>query len=70
MKDKARMEHVERWARFVRDNPRRVWKPEVDRLVNSHIEMANRFYSRLEKMPGGKEKVRKLMGLKNCKGVV
>lgn len=62
MRDKTHREQVERWARFVRDNPIRVWKGEQARIVDSQIIMANRFYSRLEKTPGGREKIRKLRG--------
>ena len=63
MRDKTHMEQVERWARFVRDNPRKVWKSEQGPFIDAQIIMANRFYSRLEKVPGGKEKIRKLRGL-------
>jgi hypothetical protein len=59
-RDKTHMEQVERWARFVRDNPRRVWKKEQAALVNSQIAIANRFYRRLEKTAGGREKIRRL----------
>ena len=60
MRDKTHDDQVERWARFVRDNPREVWKKEQGKFVDSQIIIANRFYSRLEKTPGGKEKVQKL----------
>lgn len=63
-RDKSHMEQVERWTRFVRDNPREVWKAEQGKFIDAQIIMANRFYSRLEKMPGGREKIRKLMELR------
>ncbi len=63
MRDKTHMEQVERWARFVRDNPRKIWKAEQMKIIDSQLTIANRFYSRLEKMPGGKDKIRKLRGL-------
>lgn len=65
MRDKTHMEQVERWARFVRDNPRSVWKAEVGPLIDAQIMMAERFYSRLEKTPGGREKIRKLRELRS-----
>jgi len=65
MRDNTHKEQVERWARFVRDNPRRVWKGEQARFIDSQIIMANRFYSRLEKTPGGKEKIQELRNMKN-----
>jgi hypothetical protein len=63
MRDKTHMEQVEKWARFVRDNPRKVWKSQQGPLIDSQIIMANRFYSRLEKMQGGREKIRRLREL-------
>ncbi len=60
MRDESHIEQVERWARFVRDNPRKIWKAEQIKLIDSQIIMANSFYSRLEKLPGGREKIRKL----------
>jgi hypothetical protein len=62
-RDRTHMEQVERWAAFVRDNPASVWKPEQKALIDSQITMANRFYEMLEKLPGGREKARKLRGL-------
>ncbi len=62
MRDKSHDEHVRKWAEFVRDNPRHVWKAELKPFLDSQIIMANRFYSRLERMPGGKEKIRQLKG--------
>lgn len=63
MRDKTHAEHVERWAEFVRDNSRHAWKAELKPFLDSQIIMANRFYSRLERTPGGKEKIRELKGL-------
>ena len=63
MRDKSHMEHVERWARYVRDHPRSVWINEVKPLVDSQVIMANRFYERLSRQAGGKEKIRKLRGI-------
>lgn len=59
-RDKSHADQVERWARFVRDNPRRVWKTEQSKLIDSQIIIANRFYSKLEKTPDGEEKTRRL----------
>jgi len=63
MRDKTHTQQIERWARFVRDNPRKAWKGEQGPLIDSQISMANRFYSRLEKVLGGKEKIRRLRRL-------
>ena len=61
MRDKSHMEQVIRWARFVKNNELSVWKPQVKAFVDSQIIMANRFYERLLKTDGGKEKVEKLL---------
>lgn len=62
MRDKSHDEQVKRWAEFVRDNPASVWKPEVKKIVDSQIIMANRFYARLAKTKKGREKIRELRG--------
>ncbi|MFQ5648260.1 MAG: hypothetical protein ACE5FW_03405 [Candidatus Aenigmatarchaeota archaeon] len=63
MREETHTEQVERWARFVRDNPRKVWKAEQGLFIDSQITMANRFYSNLEKTPEGRKKIRKLRRL-------
>lgn len=59
-RDKTHMEQVKRWARFVKNHPRAVWKKQVGPLIDAQIIMAERFYARLAKTPGGAEKIRKL----------
>mgnify|MGYP007044105244 CR=1 FL=1 len=54
------MEQVERWANFVKTHPRSVWKKQVGSLIDAQIIMAERFYARLAKTPGGAEKIKKL----------
>jgi len=63
MKDRTHDEQVERWANFVKAYPKE-WKREHTQFINSQIEMANSFYERLSKMPGGMEKIRQLRNLK------
>jgi hypothetical protein len=58
--DKSHIEHVERWAEFVKSHPINEWKPQVSELVNSQIKMSERFYENLSKAENGKEKIRKL----------
>jgi hypothetical protein len=54
-------DEVEAWANYIKTHKREEWKPQLKDLIDSQIIIANRFYKRLEKMPGGKEKIRKLM---------
>ncbi|MCG2723590.1 hypothetical protein L6303_02500 [archaeon] len=51
---------VERWANFVKTHPRAVWKKQVGPLIDAQIILAERFYARLSKTPGGAAKLRKL----------
>jgi len=64
MRDKTHGEFIEMWANFVKTHPRSEWKPQVSGLADSQIRMANAFYERLAKTPGGMEKVRKLRQMK------
>ena len=59
MRDKTHMEHVERWARFVRDNPTK-WKASHTAFINAVYEKAAEARERIAKLPDGKEKLAKL----------
>jgi hypothetical protein len=63
MRDKSHIEQVERWARYVKDNPDK-WKSKVKPLIDSQILMSRRFFENLAKTNGGKEKIEKLRNLK------
>ena len=60
MRDKSHMEQVERWARFVKTNPRSVWIKQLKPLIDSQIIKANQFYKKLEMTREGREKIIKL----------
>jgi len=64
MRDSTHIEHIERWAKFVKSHPRSIWIREVRPLIDAQIIMANTFYERLTKVEGGIEKIRKLRNLK------
>jgi len=59
-RDKTHMEFVERWANFVRNNPRRKWKPRLNEIVDSQFEKTWEFYKNLEKTEKGKEILKRL----------
>ena len=67
MRDKTHMDQVIRWAEFVRDNPRSVWIKHTAPFIDAQIIMANRFYARLAKTKGGKEKIKKLREMRKRK---
>ncbi len=60
MRDKTHMEQVERWALFVKNHPRSEWIKHIKPLIDSQINMADRFYQKLKKQKNGMEKIRKL----------
>ena len=53
MRDKSHEEQVERWARFVKNNPD--WKKYLKKFLDAQIIMARRAYEKLSE-----EKVREL----------
>ena len=60
MRDKLHMEALEKWAEFVRNNPREKWKKAVNILINSAYQKSHEFYIRLEKTEKGREILRRL----------
>jgi hypothetical protein len=64
MRDRTHTEHVGRWAKFVKENPRSIWIREVGPLIDAQIIMANSSYERLAKVEGGIEKIKKLRKLR------
>ena len=51
-RNKTHEEFIDRWAKFVRENPRHVWHPQFKDFQDSLIIMANRFYTNLAKEKG------------------
>lgn len=64
MRDKTHIEQVERWAEFVKNNPRAVWKPAVDNFINAQFEMAEKFYKNLEMTEEGRKIAKELIRLR------
>ncbi|HLC32590.1 MAG TPA: hypothetical protein VJJ82_02080 [Candidatus Nanoarchaeia archaeon] len=63
MRDATHMEHVVRWARFVKENPTK-WKAQHTEFINAIYEKAGSALDKITQMPGGKEKMRKLRELR------
>jgi len=57
IRDKSHDEQIERWAKFVKENPSD-WKKHLKPFLDAQIIMANRFYKRLINTPGGEEKAK------------
>lgn len=51
MRDKSHEEQVERWARFVKENPDK-WKIKLKEFLDAQIIMARKFYKNLEEKKG------------------
>ncbi len=63
MRDKSHADQVERWALFVKNNPRSAWSMDLKNLIDSQITKANDFYKYLSKTSKGREKIRRLKKL-------
>ena len=59
------LEQVERWAHFVRNNPKK-WKKIHTEFINSQFEKHRKFLKKLLKEPNGLDKVVKLYGIQNA----
>jgi len=59
MRDKSHSEQIERWARYVRENPDK-WKSKLKPFLDSQIIISQRFYKNLSKTEEGKKKIIKL----------
>ena len=60
-RDKLHMESVEKWAEFVRNNPRAKWKKAVNVLINATFQKSDEFYKRLERTEKGREILKRLL---------
>jgi len=58
-RDKTHINQVERWARFVKENPDK-WKPKFKEFIDSQIIMSRRFYKKLGETEEGKNKIKLL----------
>ncbi|HIJ11070.1 TPA: hypothetical protein HA278_03350 [Candidatus Woesearchaeota archaeon] len=67
MTRESHMEQVERWAKFVRDNPTKWQKPHAE-FIDALFQNQKRVLLELLKQPNGKEKIIKLYNIKNIKG--
>ncbi len=62
MRDKTHIEQIERWARYVKDNPDK-WKSKIKPFLDSQIIMSRRFYKKLSETKKGIEKIKRLRRL-------
>jgi hypothetical protein len=62
-RDKTHEEQIERWARFVKENPDK-WKLKFKEFIDSQILISRRFYKKLAETPEGREKIKLLRNWK------
>ncbi len=62
MRDKTHDEQIERWAKYVKENPEK-WKEKTKPFIDSQILISRRFYKRLAETDEGKKKIKLLRNL-------
>lgn len=62
MRDKTHSEQIERWAKYVRENPN--WKKELKKILDAQLIIARRVYANLENSEEGREKIIRLRKIK------
>ena len=61
MRDKTHSDQIERWARYVKENPE--WKKKIKFLVDSQIIVARRSYDKILTLPNGENKLKRIRNL-------
>lgn len=62
MRDKTHKEQIERWAKYIKENPLK-WKKELKPFLDAQIIMSKRFYSKLAQTEEGRKKIAILRNL-------
>lgn len=48
-KDKTHDEFIEKWANYVKNQPRKVWKKQLNEFIDAQYQKSEEFYKRLKK---------------------
>ena len=62
MRNKTHNEQIERWAKYVKDNPS-WWKEKLKPFLDAQIIMSRRFYSKLAETKEGRKKIELLRNI-------
>ncbi len=62
MRNKTHNEQIERWAKYVKDNPSK-WKEKLKPFLDAQIIMSRRFYSKLAETKEGRKKIELLRNI-------
>ncbi len=60
-RDNSHQEQIERWARFVRENPN--WKRKFKEFSDAQILLATKAYKKIAETKDGMRKIKMLKGL-------
>jgi hypothetical protein len=63
-RDRTHMDFVERWAKFVKENPTK-WRKYHKEFINSQFINAYDVIERILHLPNGEEKIRKIYSISN-----
>ena len=63
MRNKTHNEQIERWAKYVRKNPK--WKKELKQFLDAQLIIARRVYDNLKNSEEGRRKIMRLRRLSN-----
>ena len=63
-----RMNFVEYWAEYVRENADELWSKEQNIVINSQFKSSRDFVKRLLKEKNGIERIMEIYNIKNKKG--
>ncbi len=67
MRNETHDDFIVRWAKFVKNNPKK-WKKFHTYFINAQIKMNRNLLKRLSKQKDGPEKIIKLYDIKNING--
>ena len=61
MRDKTHLDQIERWAKYVKENPE--WKNKLKPFIDSQIIIARRSYNKILLLPNGADKLKRIRNL-------
>jgi len=69
MRDKTHNEQIERWAEYVRETPRAVWKPKFNEFIDAQFDMADKFRAKLKMSARGRAILAEIVEAKRARGM-
>lgn len=69
MRDKTHNEQIERWADYVRETPKEVWKLKFNEFIDSQFDMADKFRAKLKTSERGREILKEMILARRTRSV-